>query len=419
MQTEQGRTRSYRSIRRSKIVSLSMMLLAVTTAASLWQVRATAQGLSQQVIWHSSTPITSISLNDNGWAVWSSGLGFNSQVYLYNGSTVTPLGTAGHDNKDARINNNDWVVWTAYTSDFSTTQIQAWKDGGTPSFISLNTDIGPSDEADSATINNLNQIAWHGQAGGDGIDDIFFLRPGDTQATDLTIWDTEGDSTGPRLSDTGLLSYERTTGNVPGGETNLILSVLDTSGATPQMTAAYQITNSSELNVLNGGINNDGRLVWYQYNEQAGKWDVWSFDPATGNAVDLSQSIFDEFGDPNQGDPTINNDGDIAWFNNYFDSSSKFHQDLYWYIGDGPQLVPIDSSNLRNAPVAINNTGDLLYATGNGSSTGYDLVLAQGLPLGEVPSPSPTVPEPGMLALTGALLLPGIGFLRSLRRKTA
>ncbi len=404
MQTEQGSTHSYRRIRHGKRVSRGVMLFAVLAAACLRQTSASAQEIIQKAVLNVNGPVSSLSLNDNGWLTYSAGLGNDSQVYLWNGSTTATLSTPGLDNRDARINNNNWVVWGGLTPDQSTTQIYAWKGGGSANIISNNTDYGTSDEADSPTINNLNQIAWHGQAGGSGIDDIFFLRPGDTQATDLTSWDAEGNSYNPRLNDTGLLSYERLTEVNPGGEVNLILSALDTS--VPVMTAAYQITDSQDLNVLNGGINNNGKLVWTQFNDALGKWDVWEFDPATGQVTDLSEGLNGASFDPAQGDPAVNDAGTVAWYTSYF-TDGLYHQDLYWDQGNGAQLIPLNSQYLVNGPITLNNGNEFAYVSKNSSSRlgGYTIFV------------DAVVPEPGTLTTAlGALVLPGVFLLRSRRQ---
>lgn len=435
MQTEQGSTRSTRSIHGRNRMAASVMLFAVVAIASLWHTPAQAQTtFVERVIGHADNLVTGFSLNDQGWAVWSTRTGTESQVYLWHDGLSDPitLGTPGTGAHDARINNNNWVVWNAADENF-TPSIYLWQGGGASSVISTETDYqdifpdapyGTTDAAFAPSINNLNHVAWQGQAGASGIDDIFYWRPGDTKASDLTWWDGEGVSTGPRLNDIGLLSYERTAfeeiddPDNPGQTleiiaSNMILSHVDASGETPEMDLAYQITDSHDQNVYNGGLNNHGKMVWMQYNYDKLLWDVFAFDPDTGEITNLTEDLDGNSYDFFQFDPTVNDAGTVAWYSAFRNPSRRY---LYWDTGNGWELIPVPQSLTLNGPVAINNTGGLIYAKGvtdDGLSaqgepthTTYDIVIAQAV----------SVPEPGALMMAGALLLSGLAGVRLRRR---
>lgn len=420
MQTEQGSTRSTRSTHGRRRLAVSVMLIVVAAIASLWHAPAQAQtAFVERVIGHADNLVTGFSLNDQGWAVWSTRTGAESQVYLWHDGLSDPIaiGTPGTSAHDARINNNNWVVWNAADENF-TPSIYLWQGGGSASIISTETNYkdifpdapyGTTDAAFAPYINNQNHVVWQGQAGASGIDDIFYWRPGDTKASDVTWWDGEGVSTGPRLNDNGWLSYERTTEVNPGGETNLVLGHVDASGETPELDQLYQITDSQDLNVYNGGINNKSKLVWMQYNDAAQKWDIWAYDPDTGNLTDLTEDLPGNSRDFFQFDPTVNEAGTVAWYTDFRNPSRRY---LYWDTGNGWELIPVPQSLTLNGPVAINNTGGLIYAKGvtsdtlgaQGVHTSYDIIFAQA------------VPEPGALAMTGGLVFTGLIGLRLRRR---
>src|SRR5687768_7519538 len=93
--------------------STRLILLGLTALAGLIPLPATAQTFTTRILAHVPRAVTNLSLNDNGWAVWTTGLGNDSQAYLWGGSGVVTLGFAGRNNRDAHINKNDWVVWSA------------------------------------------------------------------------------------------------------------------------------------------------------------------------------------------------------------------------------------------------------------------------------------------------------------------
>ncbi|HZO90398.1 MAG TPA: hypothetical protein VFB38_18880 [Chthonomonadaceae bacterium] len=387
MQTERGKTRSI--FHRSGLIR-GMLLLAVMAAVSIFPTQGNAQELLQQTIWHSNSRIFSFSLNDNGWAVWDTrngGSPSDRQVYLWDGHSVTSLGLG----RDPRINNNNWVVWS------NDDNVLLWQGGGSPQTISG--DIGGI----TPVINNHNQIAWTA-IDELGNEDIYFLPDSHGTAVNFTGGGTNEE---PRISDNGFLTWELTELADEGTDNeHLITNIVGASIDDP--TSLFQITNRDDQNVLNGGINNSAtKVVWAEYNDDKQRWDIWQAD--ANGATDLTENLDINgrnfsFEDPNQDDPMVNDDGTVVWYAHYFDSQNNPREDLYWELGSDPSLIPVFQPFLRNSPVAINNTGGLIFASGNGNVTGFDVILV--------------VPEPGALAAAGALLTGLVG-LRWRRRMAA
>jgi hypothetical protein len=347
------------SIHRKRRVAVAAALLA---ALCIGQAKAGAQ-ITVKTLTHVPSPVYNFSLNDRGQAVWATGLDVSSRTYYWDGATITPLGDPNSAHRDAYINNNGWVVWSAYrpNSNPIVSDVYLWKNGGTPTALTTTLDFG-----ETPVINNNNVIVCNGQVNGDQIFDLFLLDPDGGAPVDLTEWDTEGSSTGPRLNDNNVLTWERTV-DIPG-TTNILSAPL----ANPQN--YIQASNYDDVNLYNGGINSSGQIVWNQYNAD-GHYDVWKYDPAhPGNLMNLTMGFTRNALDFLPLEPVINAAGAVAW---HMPSADGTRIDIYWNRSAGSVLVPVTTSYKKNYPIALNNTGGFLFASGNGLSTGFDILLGQ------------------------------------------
>ncbi len=355
-----------------------------------------AQIIAEKIIGWSPTSISGISLNDSGQAVWASGHNNASQIYYWDGTTSKTIGFDNSNNRDAQINNSGVVVFSALRQSNTdlTTDIYSWKGSGTPTDLSLDVDFSAQPK-----INDHNQIVWWGQVGGSGVNDLIYHDPISGQNFDLTQNDYEGASTGPAINNNGAITWERSTEINPGGETNLMNSTISNLLAItdPNLYAAsvQQITHRNDLNLINAGINSSGKMVWVAYNDAAGKYDVWELDPNGSNKkIDLTANL-----DGDSFDPKVTEDGTVVW---YTQAKNGSHSEIYWNYGSGSQQIMVDVPYLKNAPIAINSNGTVLFASGNGTTTGYDIIEAQPIPQG------PAVPEPSNIV---EVLSAGVAFI--------
>jgi hypothetical protein len=350
--------------------STGFILLTLAALTGLIPLPAAAQTFTTRILAHVPRNVTSVSLNDNGWATWTTGLGNDSQTYLWGGSGVVTLGFAGRNNRDGRINNNDWVVWVANKiSNPNHTEIYLWRGQGTP--VSLSAAIDTSAEPD---INHLNDIAWWGGTALSNISDVYYLAHDAVEFVNLTAPDS-GNAAVPKLDNTGLFSWERTIGDDETGDVNLAFALIS------DPLDLGQASISNDFNVTNGDISDSGKLVWRQYDDAAFKYNVWQYDRTTSTRTNLTQNLTG-----NSHDPVVREDGTVAWHTDTFSPSMAT---LYWYKNNVREIIPITVSYNLNRPLALNNRGQVLFASGNGTGTGFDIVLAT--PSDAAPSVSGTI----------------------------
>lgn len=126
-----------------------------------------------------------------------------------------------------------------------------------------------------------------------------------------------------------------------------------------------QVTDSNDLNVTNGGINSAGELVYEQYDDAKKQWHVWKYTPKT-RPVCLTSTITG-----NSHQPMITAAGTVAW---HTDMRGK--SELFWYDGKNTAAIPVPHTGSFTRPVAVNSHGMILYTSGDGSGTGFDVILA-------------------------------------------
>jgi hypothetical protein len=334
---------------------------------------ASAQGQTFIEKWRvpSSVPANSASLSDHGWAVWTTRPDANNNTFLFDGTTLLGLGVAGADNLTARINNNHFVVWSARrvaTDPISPKDIYLWKPDLSVTNLSL-----LLNGSGTPTINNLNDTAWSAK-NPLGDDDLYFLAHNGSAPQTLTVTDDTGNSTRPILRDDRSISWERLFS--VQGDMEIAFSTVPsmlqavTNNQPPPFTYASN-SGGGNPNLINCGFNKHGVIVWQEYDLNANFDHVWMYDPATGTRTRLSAGLPGH----NRG-PVINDDGVVVWENN-IPSGANARSKLFWYTGTLPavQVPDIDQSGRFNRPVALNNTGGLLFASGSGSA--YNLIFAQ------------------------------------------
>jgi len=115
-------------------------------------------------------------------------------------------------------------------------------------------------------------------------------------------------------------------------------------------------------------------LVWRAFSDANSRWDAWQFDPYGANTIeDISNSLV-EVSFP----PVVSRDGTVAW---YAQDVHGAYTHIFWNRGRlGTEQIPVPlvfPSNIQNFPIAINNTGGMIFASGVGSGTGWDIYLVQ------------------------------------------
>ena len=349
-------------------------VFALTTLAS----GAGAQSLVERVIAHVPTTVTSLSINDSGWLTWTTGRAPGSQVYVWNRAAVTPLGMTNGNNRDAQINNNNWVVWDGLATASSNTDAFVWRGSGVYADLSA-----AYPYAGYVVVNNLNDIAWGGLGVGVniGIYDLYYIAHTGSGITNLTYRDNTGGSTNPMLNDSGALTWTRQTGSDSTGASNLVKT---TVMAANNFTA---LTTSTDLNVYQAvrGLNNSGVVVWRQYNNAKSKWDIWKYVPSSGAITNLSANLTG-----GSYDPYLSDSGVVAWHTDTATTAT-----LYWDKNDGNGAVkmPLTQGHAFNRPAAINTAGSVAYVTGDGSGTGFDIILAEA---------------PAARVVSGVISIPGV-----------
>ena len=352
-----------------KALTLTPLLGTLSLALlTLGRGEVSAQGLVETKIAHTGRQVYSLAINDNNWATWATGLTPTTMVYVWHDNTTTTLGLANRRNWNPQINNNNWVVWDAFRdSNQNSTDVFLWKATGNPITIS-----GALDSAAEPTINNLNDIAFDGLLNGNTGSDIFWLGHDKNQVLDATAGDPDAESEErPRLNDSGILSWQRLVPASGGGSVNDLVwaKVSDL-----QTTFSYnQVSNNNDPNIRNGGINASGKLVWEQFSDAKQVFDVWQYDPVTHASTSLSTNLK---GSSQQA--TVANDGTVAWHTDYpIVGAVLNHADMYWDMGAGYSLIPVTAPGRFDRPLAINNMGSVLYSSGDGTGTGFDLYLAR------------------------------------------
>lgn len=306
---------------------------------------------------HVPTAVSKLSLNDNGWAVWTTGRGNDSQVYVWDGKTVREIGFAGRNNRDGVINLKNWVAWSADRADNSGSDVWLWKGSGTP--VCLSAEFL---SAAQPALNDRGDVVWWGDAGGknQGIADVFYLGANAKKSVILTEGDRDGASRNPRISDTGTVSYERS-----WKRKNIVVTDLVTVNAA-RPNKRTQITDSRDLNVHNGAISPSGVMTWAQYDDAHKQWQIWKATSSKDRQC-LSVEI-----DGNHHAPDINAAGTVAW---HADSKKNDGSALWWHQGKRAESLAVPTSGKWARPVAINNKGMVLYVSGEGSGSGFDIQL--------------------------------------------
>ncbi len=327
---------------------------------------AHAQDFTKTLITHvpggNGSQLNSITINDNNWVAWTRGLGNASQVSLWNTASVQNVGLVNGNNRGARLNNNNKLVWYGLrTVGGTATDVYLWNNS-----VVTNLTQSIIASATAPSINDLDDIAFEGPGLFPTDLDIYYKAHDSAQWRNLTAFDPDGDSTGPKINNTGTISWERTTEDVPGGRTNIYAMTIADLISAQSLSSATIASQSNDLDVYNSDINDNGVCVWRQY--EGGEWDVFSFDPATFTRNNLSSTLTGTYG---SFEPFINNAGVVVWYR--WRSGNLY--DLYWHVGNTTSIIPLALTNTRNVPVAINNNGALAYATGD-SALGYDIYLA-------------------------------------------
>jgi|GEM_PF-2756536 len=334
-------------------------LLGITVSA------AHAQEFIKTVITHlpsGSAAVSSLTLNDNNWIAWTRGLGAASQVSLWDTVSVQAVGLVNGNNRGAKLNNNNKLVWYGLrAANSSVNDVYLWQNG-TATNLTQNVLAFAFDP----TINNLDDIAFVGPGIFPEELDIYYKAHTSNQVRNLTAFDPDGDHIGPKINNVGKISWERTILTDTGGRTDLYFADIATLIANENFSSVTIASQSADTRLFNGDLNDSNVCVWEQFD--GGEYDVFSFNTNSFTRNNLSATLTGAFGNYN---PVINNVGMVAWY--------RWRQgnlyDLYWRVGNTTQPIPLNVTNTRNFPVAVNNNGALAYATGD-SALGYDIVLA-------------------------------------------
>lgn len=279
---------------------------------------------------NSSNDKADVHINDNGYIVWrerdTNGV---LQIMLYDGSTITQLTHDTYSRYDPAIDNNNQVVWSG--------GIDPWnKDGDIflyngSAIQNLTHNFHSSGRIDYMfpDINNTDKIACRSNYGY-GHGDVFFING--SALNQLTNDDSAGSP--PKINSSGYITFEK------GGNIFLYNGSLTTQISTTPY-CAYPKINSKGQVVWTGGTNSSNTEEIYLY-------DGTQTIQLTNNSVP-------------DGDPQINDNGDVVWWE-YKGST----EDIYVYKNS--VIKQISSPEKFNYSPQINNRGDLTWQGWDGIS---------------------------------------------------
>ena len=125
--------------------------------------------------------------------------------------------------------------------------------------------------------------------------------------------------------------------------------------------------NSSGTYAYEPQINNNGQVVWYQYNSSLDAYDIYLYDGATTTNLTNNSSGMYSY------EPQINNNGQVVWTQW---NSSTGADDIYLYDGATTTNLTNNSSGASAYEPQINNNGQVVWTQSNGSTDAFDIYLA-------------------------------------------
>ncbi len=274
-------------------------------------------------------------ISDSGSIVWAgipSSAETDTEIYYYDGSTVTRLTTNDHNDGTPQINSYDKIVWSA--SDGNDTEIFLY-DGSTITQITDN-----SYDDNKPQINDDGNIVW---SGWDGTDWEIYLYNGSTTA----ITSNSIDDLDPQINNAGVIVWSG--GNGISSE----IYVYKDSATTTITSNSYEDVQPQ--------INSDGDIVWAGKN--GSDYEIFLFTPTTPTPT-ISQVTTNSREDLF---PKINDAGEITWI-----GGSGSASEIYVYSGTETTQLTYDSCQDINNQ--INDSRHITWARWN--NTYWEIMLA-------------------------------------------
>ena len=315
---------------------------------------------------------TAPEISDSGFVVWNGHDSVDSDIYLFDGTTATPVTTNGVSDLAPKINSNNHVVWygtdrllvgesgtpgtddeiffydgavvSRRTTDTGTDKNPGINASGelvwesaTSSVFSIELDGGIisalNDRDSSPELNDLGEVVWQAIRPSFPIDVIWFSAD-DGSGSRIRNVISDNASSGNQNPQINIHSQVVWQGQIGSpADSEIYLSAISSPGS-PVRTI---ISNSASNNNQDPQINNLGQVVW-----QAQTGDLTDTEIFFYNGVSVAQITNNDFADHS---PQINDNGLIVW-----QGGGVGANDIYYYDGmvDGTvqQLFsPVDASS--------------------------------------------------------------------------
>jgi hypothetical protein len=250
------------------------------------------------------------SINDSSHVVWHRCELYDSEIFLFDGISISQLTHNAWDDTRPRINNKDHVVWEG---NYAAGDKEIFLFNGSQTIQITDNDT----EDSNPEINNSDHVVWAGFDGNDS--EIFLYRDFET----IQLTDNEHEDISPDINDKGQIVWCSHDGN----DKEILLS--DTS-------QTIQLTVNDRDDCF-PAINNNGQVVWTGYDGNDGKSGEFDFR-RDGNYRfnEFEIFLFDGFkimeltnNSRNDTFPAINNSGVIVWEGADDDRRYTFNDEIY------------------------------------------------------------------------------------------
>ncbi|MEK6553450.1 MAG: PKD domain-containing protein, partial [Bacteroidota bacterium] len=264
------------------------------------------------------------------WCQWNNS---TADIYLYNGATTTNLtnNSSGISVSDPQINNNGQVVWYQLKGTYDSYCYNVYLYNGTTTTNLTNNSYGSY--AQFPRINNSGQAVWY-QDDPDGSSNIYLAVPcvnnqppvvnaaGSQTATEGDVVTFTGSYTDEDQADSHTYSWDFGDGSASvtdtltpshnyadNGTYTVTLTVTDSAGNSSSDTLTVTVTNNAPeepcigaytidnlTNYSSGSyayypqINDNGQVVWHQWNGSTSANDVYLYNDTTSTTFNLTNN---------------------------------------------------------------------------------------------------------------------------------
>jgi hypothetical protein len=287
----------------------------------------------------------SLKMNDNGYIVWRTRVGNNTEIFLYDGFTVEQISTHSNGVWDPQINNNNFVIWEQH--DGNDMEIWRYYKGET-----LQISNNKSND-DYPQMNNRGQIVWQTRddAGYDWEISLFV----DSSKPPIQLTDNSCDDRYPRIFDNGFVTWEQTC----FGKTSEIWLY---DGSTTE-----QITKNEIWHRQPSYMTSTGNVIWLAFDEKS--VNLYSYVVSTGQTLEESLVIGYNYA---LGPGPILNDEYLSWIGRPLSGPLDWVLFLY----DGIQTISFPFYYRSDDPsdfwFEMNSNGNLVWHEADEGATPFE-----------------------------------------------